>query len=332
MIRKTTLFFALTVLLSVAMIGFAQTGTFSGTVVDGEGEAVAGAEVALFEDGGCGGGGGGMGGGGGGMSEPLYETVTLEDGSFIIENVEAGEYHARAHYDGLGGDSEDIEIIAGETLVVDFILDGCAGGGGGGGWSNLETIELAGTAIVEESSMMNNLYYIDVDGDEEPDYQLNFGPPWYDPGSGAERPENGDEIEIVGGYNESCLNEMVIVYEINGLFWREPFGTQPGDLRRLRERHNQSDSGQNGIKVEMSSHPNPFNPETTISYTLSDAAVVDIAIYNGIGQKVATLFNGNQSAGAHQVQWMANNMSSGFYFVQMNVMGQTYTQKLMLTK
>lgn len=349
MIKKQTLLTALIALLSLTIIGFAQTGTFNGTVFDAEGTPVAGAEIELFELGGCGGGGGGMGGGGGGMggggggmSDPLYETETSEDGTFIIELIDADEYRAMAHAEELGGDMEEIEIIAGETLTVEFTLEGCSGGGGGGGggagggcggWANLVTVELEGTAMVEDSCTMSGMYFLDIDGDDVADYQLNFGPPWYDPQSGAERPEDGDFIEIVGGLNEISVNQMVLVYEINGLFWRDPLGTNPGDLRRLRERRNISgDMVEESSKIEMSSHPNPFNPETTISYTLSDAAMVNIAVYNSLGQRIATLLDGNQTAGAHQVEWKAGQYSSGFYFVQMNVQGQTFTQRLLLTK
>ena len=347
MIRKGTLLIALIFVLSFAMISFAQTGTFSGTVVDDEGLPIAGAEVELYEEGGCGGGGGGMGGGGGGMGgggggggmqDPLYETETLEDGSFIIEGVDAGEYLAKAHLEEYGMESEEIEIFAGQTTVVDFVLTGCGGGGGGGGMGgggcmgdSLVTVELSGTAMVEELGMMTH-YYLDVDGDEEPDYQLSFGPSWYDPQSGAERPEDGDVIDIVGGWFVNSTNDMVIVYEINGLFWREPFGTTPGDLRRLRERRHSGESDNIRISVKMKSYPNPFNPETTISYELSDAANVNVAIFNSLGRQIVSLVNGSQNAGVHQIVWNAVDYSSGLYFIKMNVNGQTFTQQLLLTK
>jgi hypothetical protein len=54
-----------------------------------------------------------------------------------------------------------------------------------------------------------------------PEYFLNFGPPWYEPQSGATRPQNGDQIDIVGGLINNGNYPMIIVYEINGLFWRD---------------------------------------------------------------------------------------------------------------
>lgn len=83
------------------------------------------------------------------------------------------------------------------------------------------TIELSGKALVDSTFIMNH-YYLDVDEDKQPDYFLNFGPPWYEPESGAVRPADGDNIQIVGGLvgDENDL-AMVFVYEINGLTWRD---------------------------------------------------------------------------------------------------------------
>ena len=90
---------------------------------------------------------------------------------------------------------------------------------------SLEIITITGTAIVD-SAMMYLMYYLDENGDEEADYYLNFGPSWYEPDSSlATRPDDGDEITIYGGLYTSHVDsfKIVIVYEINGQFWREPY-------------------------------------------------------------------------------------------------------------
>jgi hypothetical protein len=67
-----------------------------------------------------------------------------------------------------------------------------------------------------------NHYQLDVDGDANPDYYLNFGPFWYEPESGIQRPINGDNISIFGGLLENSNNlPMLIVYELNGEIWRD---------------------------------------------------------------------------------------------------------------
>ncbi|MBU2493301.1 MAG: T9SS type A sorting domain-containing protein [Bacteroidetes bacterium] len=90
------------------------------------------------------------------------------------------------------------------------------------GWNNDTLVDttLSGTALVDTTFFMNH-YYLDTDNDQQPDYSLNFGPPWYEPASGAARPNNGETISIAGKQFSSYTFPMVIVYEINGLEWRD---------------------------------------------------------------------------------------------------------------
>jgi plastocyanin len=70
--------------------------------------------------------------------------------------------------------------------------------------------------------------------------------------------------------------------------------------------------------------PNPFNPNTIITFELPVTNRVDLSIYNLLGQKVITLVSGIRSNGIHQVEWDASNFSSGVYFYRL-VAGE-YTQ------
>ncbi len=111
-----------------------------------------------------------------------------------------------------------------------------------GGMMNdsLAAVSLNGIVYVDSTLMPH--YYLDEDGDGAVDYFLNFGPPWYEPESGAVRPRDGDEVSIVGGlHSENDMREMavVIVYEINGLVWRDStaFGHYAGGWigRKMRQ-------------------------------------------------------------------------------------------------
>jgi uncharacterized delta-60 repeat protein len=80
-------------------------------------------------------------------------------------------------------------------------------------------------------------------------------------------------------------------------------------------------------------YPNPFNPITTISYQLPAVSEVNLSIYNVLGQKVATLVSGRQTAGRHQVKWNAGAFASGVYLYKLTAdKSFTQTKKLILLK
>ncbi len=79
-------------------------------------------------------------------------------------------------------------------------------------------------------------------------------------------------------------------------------------------------------------YPNPFNPSTMIRYQLTINNEVTLEIYNMVGQKVATLVNGSQSAGEHSVQYHAEGMPAGIYLARLQAGLQIKTMKLILQK
>lgn len=78
--------------------------------------------------------------------------------------------------------------------------------------------------------------------------------------------------------------------------------------------------------------PNPFNPSTSISYRIPEAANVVIKIYDVMGTEVATLVNSKQEAGAHSVVFDAAKLSSGSYIYTIKAGNFTATRKMMLMK
>jgi hypothetical protein len=78
--------------------------------------------------------------------------------------------------------------------------------------------------------------------------------------------------------------------------------------------------------------PNPFNPSTTIEYTLTQSGEVKLDVYNSLGQHISTLFDGIQTAGRHVVQWQPFNLSSGVYLYRLETKNQVLTRKMLLTK
>ena len=82
----------------------------------------------------------------------------------------------------------------------------------------------------------------------------------------------------------------------------------------------------------LPSYPNPFNPITSINFTLLNDSEVSIEIYNLNGERVVYLANDIYSAGYHNIVWNANDQSTGIYFVKMISGEFMSTQKLMLIK
>jgi Subtilase family/Secretion system C-terminal sorting domain len=80
-------------------------------------------------------------------------------------------------------------------------------------------------------------------------------------------------------------------------------------------------------------YPNPFNPTTSFSLQLPDAASVNLAVFNVNGQQVQQIADGQYSAGTHQFSFDGSNLSAGVYFLRASVPGQlNEVRKLALVK
>jgi hypothetical protein len=79
-------------------------------------------------------------------------------------------------------------------------------------------------------------------------------------------------------------------------------------------------------------YPNPFNPSTTIKFTLPKTSNVTLTVFNILGQKVATLFDGRMNAGAQVVRFDATMLSSGVYIYRLEAGDFRSQKKMMLLK
>ncbi|MFC1650688.1 BsuPI-related putative proteinase inhibitor [Candidatus Latescibacterota bacterium] len=78
--------------------------------------------------------------------------------------------------------------------------------------------------------------------------------------------------------------------------------------------------------------PNPFNPTTTIQFNVPSSGNVRLIVYNNTGQKVATLVDGNLSAGKHQAFFDGNGLASGVYFYRITGSEFTATKRMLMIK
>ncbi|MBX2992647.1 MAG: T9SS type A sorting domain-containing protein [Bacteroidetes bacterium] len=87
----------------------------------------------------------------------------------------------------------------------------------------------------------------------------------------------------------------------------------------------------NSFKLSQN-YPNPFNPSTKIDYTVAQAGLVSIKVYNLLGQEVATLLNENLSPGSYQVTFDGAKLPSGVYVYKMSAGSYQESKKMVLMK
>jgi hypothetical protein len=84
--------------------------------------------------------------------------------------------------------------------------------------------------------------------------------------------------------------------------------------------------------VHLAVIPNPFNPITTLTYALPEAAEVELKVFNLTGQEVATLASGPQAAGTYRVPFDGSRLPSGLYLSRLTAGGHSEISRLLLVK
>ena len=79
-------------------------------------------------------------------------------------------------------------------------------------------------------------------------------------------------------------------------------------------------------------YPNPFNPSTTIRYSIPEASFTSIKIYDVLGNEVSSLVNETKSAGTYAVEFNANDLSSGIYYYALQAGSFNETRKMILLR
>ena len=106
--------------------------------------------------------------------------------------------------------------------------------------------------------------------------------------------------------------------------WMDPYappaGIDPYDLGAVPH------------SVLFQNSPNPFNPRTTIRFSLAQSGPVELAVFDVGGRRVRTLTNGELEAGPHAVVWDGSDdaghpLASGIYWTQLRAGGRTFSKK-----
>ena len=91
-------------------------------------------------------------------------------------------------------------------------------------------------------------------------------------------------------------------------------------------------SNNKAVVTRLRNFPNPFNPQTTISFTLNTKQRVSLKIFDITGREIAVLVNGTLDAGEHQIRFNGSQLASGVYFYRLKAAGQTNIQKIILAR
>ncbi len=93
------------------------------------------------------------------------------------------------------------------------------------------------------------------------------------------------------------------------------------------------DPGSMPIEYSLAqNYPNPFNPVTTIKFSLPEAGLVNVTVFNSVGQVVSEMVNKNMDIGYHSINFSADNLPSGVYFYTISSNSFTQTKKMILLK
>lgn len=79
-------------------------------------------------------------------------------------------------------------------------------------------------------------------------------------------------------------------------------------------------------------YPNPFNPTTNIDFSIAEAGIVKIAVYNMLGQEVKLVLDEFKETGSHKIQFNASALTSGVYFYKLETANFNQTRKMILAK
>jgi len=110
-----------------------------------------------------------------------------------------------------------------------------------------------------------------------------------------------------------------------------PAGMIPEDVIQIAYKLHEGDNLPEDFALNQN-YPNPFNPVTEISFSLPEASKVKLDVFNMLGQKVTTIYEGKLEAGTHSFSWDGSSVSSGVYLYRLTAGDFVETKKMVLLK
>jgi len=289
----------------------AGEGIISGTVTDLDGNALAGVLLIAYDEAGH-----AVSAGVSGLDD-VTEELDPDSGDYMIPGLVAGNYFVRTFSffqffslaDNL--DDDDSDPL---TLILGLLL--------GGG--NLDALD---AQFFADAWYPNQVIEIDLESADIFDlvFSLLFSDgglqslvPFFDT-----VPAGATTVTVSSPGQQSDINFALPAVDLEDLLT---------DVEELPANDSKPESFQ-----LFQNYPNPFNPSTAITFSVPRAAELQISIYNILGQRIKTLFEGHKEAGVHTVQWNGLDdggvqVAAGLYLMRMESASQTLSRKMLLVK
>ncbi len=179
------------------------------------------------------------------------------------------------------------------------------------------------------------ILYCDIQGGWDGEGNIDIDPLFRDPGNGdfhlmsAECGDPNDSPCIDAG--DPSIFDYLLDCDWGLGYERSDMGAYGGQAIPTDIREEQVPEIPIACRM-LQNYPNPFNATTTLTYMLPESGPVTVFAYNLLGQRVATLFEGDQQAGQHSLVWDAAAFPSGVYFARLGAKDYSKSIKMMLLK
>ncbi len=189
-------------------------------------------------------------------------------------------------------------------------------------------------ATALEYGIASGVIYLNWSAPLEPEFELT--------GYDVFRKVNADAFELAGHVTNNTYNETLGELGTNYSYYVVATYANGNSLpsNQINYSYSSDNEDEHDPMLQtrlLNNYPNPFNPETTIRFSLKQAMPTKLSVYNLKGQLVKTLVDGTLPEGMHQTIWNGkdhNNRSvaSGIYFYRLKAGSYVSTRKMILTK
>jgi hypothetical protein len=325
--------------LLITTTGGAATASLQGTVLDPAGSGVRRVEIKMFD---------------GTGRLRLFETRTDSTGSYRIGGVVPGTYFVKADppemsnfedqwFDNVRRFEQATPVLVAESAhaVINFVLSPRD--------SDDASFDVSGFVLGPDGAALANarVMFNRTDDDDSGNHDLERR----GGDDHGHHGHHGNETQVV--YSDSLgayhLRLRAHTYSVSAWkegyrrqWWNHQSSASAADRLMLARDTTGIDFDLTAISLAASvqgssvklrqNYPNPFNPTTSIGFTLPSSGKVRLTVYNMLGQSIATLVDGELSAGDHRVDWRAGDAASGLYFYRVEFGGTAEVRRMTLVR